>query len=468
MLTSRREVVLALAAAGLLPKAVADDRTEVLTPEAFGATGDGRTNDTAAFAALSSHVNRSGGGVVVLRPVTYIVGRQRRQSTDGNELRPSPILHFINCGAPVIIRGNGARLRAAAGLRFGSFDPHTGRAFQHKGPLYKPEFASSPYVGMIHAERCSALIDVSDIELDGNLNNLEIGGHYGNEGWQIPGSGIRLENNSGAQRFRNIHTHHHPLDGLTVTDVNERSTSSMFSNVVSDHNGRQGCSITSGRNYSFDHCIFGDTGMAGLLSAPGAGVDIEAEAPGIIRNIRFSRCEFVNNNSVGMDADSGDSADLFFEGCRFIGTTGWAAWPRKPRMRFDGCTFVGSIVNAYGDEDPTQAAQFHNCSFVDDPGLSPTRRVYLGGGRLHPIVNLPSARNVLFDHCRFHLTDEGGLPFTSDVIYSDCQMSQRSTLPSYPRGTYLGTNVIIGNPDLSGSHIHGSVRVNGRVIPRTR
>lgn len=38
-----------------------------LKPEHFGAKGDGRTNDTSAFAAMAAQVQRAGSGEIVLR-----------------------------------------------------------------------------------------------------------------------------------------------------------------------------------------------------------------------------------------------------------------------------------------------------------------------------------------------------------------------------------------------------------------
>src|SRR5690348_6156661 len=47
---------------------------DAVTPEQFGAAGDGQTNDTDAFAKMTAAVNKAGGGRVVLRKTTYIVG----------------------------------------------------------------------------------------------------------------------------------------------------------------------------------------------------------------------------------------------------------------------------------------------------------------------------------------------------------------------------------------------------------
>lgn len=76
---SRREWLWGATALALLTQS---DRSAAagpaVTPEQFGAAGDGRTNDTLAFAAMSAFVNRNGGGEIVLRPTTYLVGRQTR------------------------------------------------------------------------------------------------------------------------------------------------------------------------------------------------------------------------------------------------------------------------------------------------------------------------------------------------------------------------------------------------------
>jgi hypothetical protein len=377
---------------------------------------------------------------------------------------PADILHFVDCTGPVVVRGYGATLRAAHGLRFGTFDPVTGRLFEHEMPFTERETVASPYVAMIFAERCSGLIDISDLELDGNLQRLQVGGQFGDRGWQIPATGIRLSDNRGPERLSRIYAHHHALDGLLLYTLPDRLVSTALSNIRCEYNGRQGCSLTGGRNYIFDNCRFLHTGKSRIQSAPGAGVDIEAgNHP--IRNVSFSNCEFSNNTGCGMVADSGDTSDVSFVGCRFIGSSNWSAWPKKPRIQFRSCLFVGALVHPYGDANSSEATRFVDCDFQDDPALSPTGRIYFGGSLRHPVVNAPAAPNVLFERCRFRLGYEGGLPFTSKAIYSDCEMSQSYRVRSNPRGTYIGTNRITGNVDISGAAIKGQLILNGRAYP---
>jgi hypothetical protein len=441
-----------------------------VSPEQFGAVGDGRTNDTLAFAAMSRFVNQRGGGTIVLRPVTYIVGAQAPGVRPYYAFGPIDIMTFKGCAGPVVIRGNGARLRCQPGLRYGTFDPRSGAATNHALPylgsqqLAAPDLAS-PYFAMIDIEDCSGPIEIADLELDGNLQGAIIGGPYGDSGWQIACGGIRLRNNRSSERLLRIHSHHHCQDGLTIDGHVQRAGEGLIEGFVSEYNARQGCSLVGGRRYAFANCRFNHTGRAGLMSAPGAGFDIEAEDK-TIRDVRFRDCEFSNNKGAGLIADSGDAEGVSVERCRFTGTTMWAAWPNKPLFRFSDCQFVGAIVSAHGNADPQRAARFLRCTFRDDPALSPTGQIYVAENLL-TIAELPYSPNARFEQCRFELTHQAVLPWSqSDVIYADCTMSQKAAKQSYPRGTFIGRNRIDANVDLYSSRILGELVVNGELRPR--
>lgn len=207
-----RRAFLASAAATAALSSRAFAEADVLRPEDFGARGDGITNDTQAFAALSAAVNRRGGGTIELRRGrTYMVGEQRRGGDYG--WTPQPILELHDLAAPLTILGNGARLSCRSGLRFGTFDLASDRPVHHPLPYVSATDLASPYRAMIRVASCGGPVTIRDIELDGNLQRLRIGGQFGDTGWQVPAIGLWLEANTGEEAIENIYSHHHGQDG---------------------------------------------------------------------------------------------------------------------------------------------------------------------------------------------------------------------------------------------------------------
>ena len=431
-------------------------------PEDFGAVGDGRTNDTKAFAQMTAAVNAAGGGTIFLRPVTYIVGGHTTDPTGFWAYAPASIMDFNGC-TDLTILGNGAHLKCADGLRYGTFDPATGLPTNHPPPYLGSGDLASPYKAMIEVKNCKGKVHIEKLELDGNLAGLLIGGERGGGGWQLPAFGLSLLNNVGEEYVIGVHTHHHAEDGLYIDGFPGRTASTTVQNLVSEYNGRQGCSIVGGCNYSFIDSHFNHSGRAVISSAPGAGFDIEAET-NPIRNLTFTGCEFSNNSGCGLVADSGDSEGATFSDCQFVGTTAWSAWPNRPNFKFLGCRFVGAMCHAFGDGDPERATQFRKCTFSDDPELSPTKQV-CGPG---PIANLGDwDENVTFDGCTVNLKHDLTLPWTVHSVYNNCTMTQASQEYGYPRGTYTGVSQIVGVVSLYSSKIVGQLTVNGVVIPPT-
>ena len=439
-----------------------------LTPEMFGARGDGRTNDSLAFGLLAGRINAMGGGTIVLRKAVYVVGRQVPSLRPGGpSFEAAPLLHFRNCAQPIVIEGNGAVLRCEAGLRFGTFDAATGAPLRRPLPYTGGGWAT-PYEHMISVVECGS-VRISDLELDGNLRQLHLGGPYGDTGYQISGSGIYLRNNRGDEILRNIHTHHHPQDGVMIDGLDDaalaRRVTRRLENVRCEYNARQGCSIVGGRGIVFSGCRFNRTGKGGLASDPGAGVDIEAEGGKRNVDFTFTDCEFVDNTGCGMVADSGPSEGATFTRCTFIGTTSWSAWPGKPRFSFRSCTFIGALCHAAEVADPRLATTFIDCVFLDDPAKSPTGKVYLLAGNSGAIADLNENGTPIFVRSRFTLTHNAQLPWSEKATYRDCTMSQASPKQAFPRGRFEGRNVIRGNVGLGASKVVGELILNGQVVP---
>ncbi len=461
-----RRSFLAASAAALTVSgdAFAQPGEPALRPEAFGARGDGATNDSTAFAALSARISAMGGGTVALGAgKTYLVGRQRPDTETA--FVGDPILQFAGLTRPLTIIGNGARLRATPGLRFGAFDAARDAPVHRAQPFYDRRAIAVPYQAMILVRGAGAPVTIRDVELDGNVAAMRLGGRWGDVGWQIPGSGLALYDNHAEELIDNVLSHHHPLDGALVDGEANRTAPSQFTRLLCRYNGRQGLSIVGGRGYDFTDCEFAHSGRSRLTSAPGAGVDIEPEGNKRVRDLSFARCKFIDNAGPGLLAEIGDAADARFSDCLFVGTTAWAAWPRKPGLSFEGCTFAGASANAFPSADPSLATQFHDCRFIDDPALSPTGKLYLSGAEGGPIVDLGQSDNVLFDQCRFELAHGGVLPWCWRATFRDCAMRQASRKTAYTKGRYLGRTVIDGPVDLYGSMILGTVILNGRPVP---
>jgi hypothetical protein len=327
-------------------------------------------------------------------------------------------------------------------------------------PNYIRTERATPYEAMVHVIGCDAPIHIHDLELDGNVERLRIGGMFGDRGWQIPATGLLLENNTSFEVVENVLSHHHACDGAMIRGAIGRNGDSSFSRLVCRNNGRQGLSIVAGRAFTFADCEFSHTGRSTIHSAPGAGVDVEAEGRPI-RDLKFLRCRFLDNTGAGLVADTGDSEGAHFTNCLFVGTTNWSAWPHKPGFVFENCEFVGSVIHAFFDRDPNRATRFFRCRFTDDPKLSPTGNVYTGNG---PIVGLPKSDNVLFDDCTFNLIGPAILPSSLRAVYRNCTMLQQGSKRAYPRGRYLGRSKITGNVELHGSMIEGVVLVNGKAL----
>jgi hypothetical protein len=392
---------------------------------AYGAQCDGVTNDTDAFAAASEVINQQGGGILWLPPnTTCIVGKQTFVSGEG--YRPAPILHLHDCAAPITIMGNGARLRAADGLRFGSFDPHTGEPFTPPElPFTEPEYRADAY-NMLSLVRNQS-VTVSELELDGNLDGLMLGGEWGDTGRQLDAVGILSIDNQNLT-ILNVYTHHHGLDGLMIAyyglTPDSPATPTLLDGVVAEYNARQGLSWVGGIGLTVRNSQFNHTGRARFSSAPGAGVDIEAE-DSVNRDGLFENCEFINNTGPGLVADSGDSANITVRASSFWGITNYSIWSNKPFMRFESCDFHGTAIRAYGSRtEPEAATQFVNSTFDDfahplyGQPFSFNALVDIEGGDGH---------NVTFDGCTFTATQSQSL-FVLDQDLDDPVALKNSTI----------------------------------------
>lgn len=447
----------------------------------YGAKGDGVTNDTDAFLAASAAINAASGGTLFIPPGLYIVGKQNLAGATGKgfswgnvvgDVVPN-IIDIKNCTRPVVIEGNGAILKIANGLRYGSFNPVTGAPTTPALPTFDQDLRA--HIGEIIDCENNVSVTIRNLELDGNITNAIIGGNWGvgspsPEGIQNRAGGIRAHEND-LVLIENVYAHHNGLDGFEIKHTVTSSTQPQYPHTIINcrgtYNGRQGLSWVGGNHLTCMDCDFSHTGRTGVLSVsnPGAGIDIEPETS-IGRNGTFINVRCFDNVGVGMVADQGDSADMTFISCQFIGTTQWSSWViDKARYRFTDCLFVGPTAWVGGDAtNPENAAKYSGCKFVMDPAYSPSGTIYAGTANR---MEFSDSRNVVFSDCVMFSASGYTLPFSiggaDGATYNNCYFEQVGAGTSFTRGQFIGRNRIVtaGTFDQTGSIFFGLTTING-------
>lgn len=346
--------------------------TNIFTPESYGAIGDGITDDQAAFESMNAALEANNGGIVELGVnKTYRIGRQYFDGTTylygkaGIELRDAKIL---------IVRMNGATLKWNDGLKFGTFDPATGEAYNPPLPFY--DYSRRAELGRAILAENVEFFAVHDGKIDGNAAAAVIGGAWGDTGRQCNHYGI-MALNCGNTLFEGVEIRDMLLDGFYYGNYEGTPTAETrpftMRNCKTDKTARNGLSTTSNLAL-IENCEFrraGEVVIAGggnLKTAPASCVDVEAEGGigGINRNMRFLNCRFVSGaySDHAWLADSGPSSDLVLDGCTFYGSV----WTAKPRTLFKDCIVHGFFGKLFGGQaEPNDNTKLINC-FINDTG----------------------------------------------------------------------------------------------------
>lgn len=430
------------------------------TPDDKGAKGDGITDDTGAFQRLATAVNAVGGGLIELRAgATYLVGGQtfgpaqvsgRFTSYTGV---PQILLELAGLTRPLIIRGNGARIKARDGLKYGTFSA-TGLATSHSSPFFGAEIAT-PYPYMISLTSCTSSIRIENLELDGNIANTVIGGPWGDTGIQVPYSGLFIDSCTGGVEIINVNSHHHGLDGMSINGsaVDDRAYSDRGRVINSqfNYNGRLGTSLVGGRGWKFEDCNFNwnaNTSVTGstVSSSPGSGCDFEAEGGRVVRDVLFRKCDLIGNQNTQAVADSGTPVNrVSFEHCRLVATAAgsYAVWANNKGMSFHHSLLAGTVIFPWGgdsgDDNPFEAFYAYRCTFSNSNDYSPTGTTASENRELLSNVGLYNVfRECLFDHDQAGAGVNGGAGNVYPLFDNCTFRARQGGLQVY--GRFRGTN----------------------------
>ena len=436
---------------------------DAVKPEFFGAKGDGVTNDSDAFIEMSNYCQTNNVKRIILSNKTYIVGKQILGSS--NYLTGQNIIELSNLDN-IIIEGNGAILKVESGLKYGSFNPLTGLAYSPIMPFYDSSYVAS--LGSILSLINCSNVNISNLIIDGNSENLNIGGEWGDTGRQIHAYGIYLHNNNNV-KISNVIAKKLALDGLlisnSVTTFGAIQKKYLLENVESIKNGRQGLTWTGGNNLTCINCTFSETGQNGIISSPAAGIDIESEGRNIIENGTFINCIIADNKGVGVVSDGGDTQNLHFIDSKFYGTENVAIWLKNKNITLSNCLIAGGGYNCYIADNEYDRTKFLNCKFTADEKYNGKDADYLN------VLFDFTGQNPYFSNCTFISNNNNvSLPISSSsATYLNCFFKQNgNTAVGITKGTFIGINIfdiITGQNDLSGSIFFDSIKdINNKII----
>jgi hypothetical protein len=444
----------------------------------FGARGDGKTNDQAAFAKAAAFFNQraetpagAGPAVLAIPKGVYLVGQQ---DAAGNT---PDVLRLVNCRNLTIAGADSAttEVRYIAGLRYGAFDPKTQRPYEAPTAMFTdPNYAARGGTCVV-LQGCDN-IAVSGLNLNGNSPKLLIGGHWGDTGIQLPFDGIFVSD-SRRVSLRRLALHHFGRDGIQVLNHLAKSLDDpqregiLLENSTCTYNGRQGLSLTGVNGFRAVNCNFSHTGRAvvaatgkALSSNPGAGIDLEPQ-DGFVANVSLENCRFVDNTGVGLVADRPDvkrpatTKTITVTGSLLWSTSTWSAWVSQTGFIFKNCRLYGSFVHGCQAATNAEATRFVGCTFEDRPYHG---KPAFGSFTMHSDAY---ARRMSFTDCRFIGTHNyliHAIPQLKDTAstfhFRNCSFALDYT--QEPQGSYdkimgsvfSGANVFIDGPHRTSNH----------------
>lgn len=442
-MTNRNTLLVLMAsvmALSLLParaKAVA----EILNLKTkFGAFGDGVHNDHNAFTAAAAYINNKKGNCILEIPSgTYRVGKQQKMTSPGNTRYMGENVFDLNGCTAVEIRGIGttpAIIKFDDGMYFGTFSAN-GQPISHPLPYTNSQDLSAPG-NLFNLMYCNN-ITIKNLVLNGNFytGKVNIGGKYGDHGWQIYHTAVSIIESNRIQ-VQQTNIDRFGLDGFYISGG--KNFRIQQCNIT--FCGRQGISWVSGDSLLVENTNINGIGKGLVGSSPASGIDIEPNSGssctrGFFNLVRIENCA---GQCVVSDLTGAPAEHMLFNKCTFINTTNWSILVRNKDFTFRNCMITGCIVHACSAQNWADATKFISCNF------NQCNRGQVGFYKW--LVNIQQFTRVLFDSCTFtgyskkliHLT--GSLPLMdARPIIRNCSFRFRGLI-SQLREELAGDNTV--------------------------
>ncbi|GGA42789.1 right-handed parallel beta-helix repeat-containing protein [Dyella nitratireducens] len=286
----------------------------------MGAKGDGRTDDTDAFQAAVDEVPETGGSVIVPRG-DYRIDATKSIVLHSNMLLmmdPAATLAAIPNKVPkyrVIKVWNISNVRIVGGRLVGERRLHV---TESNTPIGGDEQGFG--IEMLNAHNVIVSdMHVSDFWGDG----IWIGAHAG---WDDGTGG--------------------PLDDVRP------STNVLINRVHCSYNRRQGLSVGPADNVTIMNSTFSFTGPTATEGTrPMAGIDLEPQRQGLLRNVSISHCIFMRNRGCGMEIH-GNVIGVSIDNCLFSDNFGYGIITHEEEdmeeKELTGLSFTNNTVSRNG------------------------------------------------------------------------------------------------------------------------
>ncbi|CAN5566770.1 hypothetical protein BH11BAC1_BH11BAC1_06610 [soil metagenome] len=348
----------------------------------FGAIPNDNSSDQCAFENAADYFSHHSGTLIIPDGI-YNVGVQ---NPTGGWWRQGENVFCLNQASNVNIVGalNADGTPASIivfenCMRYGTFEPSTGnRYLPDPASNYASQSHAASLGNLIHILNCNN-VTVKNIELDGNIENMSIGGYFSDPaGIVLAHNGIYIDE-SNTINIENVIAHHFGMDGILVENFNPTNLAAMnivFRNCKFNQNCRSGMSWTGGNSITAYNCEFNSNALGPYHSPVASGIDIEWEIGNSkVCNGKFINCHFMNNLFCGVTSNIGGLAyqnqeeTFIFRGCTFVSSeTGYALWPNARDFRFICCNIYGASLHAYDASvlGNNWNTKFMNCNFNEE------------------------------------------------------------------------------------------------------